>query len=343
MVRRSFAASLTRAYRRNLGAMAKATVKASVKNATRAAGQVSKQAARAAAEQLRPPPGDGDWLGGVAVGPGGARRYHLFRPARLRFAFAETPPLMVMLHGCGQTGRGFAAATRMNSLAAREGFLVLYPEQELLAHSNNCWNWYDVASGKSLAEAATLMAAIDQVCLLYRADPARVAVAGLSAGAGMAALLATHYPARFKAVVMHSGVAPGAATSPKMALGAMRGQRAPSIPRTLGLPPLLVLHGDRDAVVSSRNAVAAAAMWAVAMDARPAGTRAVQRGRRHAMRVTDFKRRGRTMVTLCDVTGLGHAWSGGAPKHAYSDPEGPDATRMAWAFAARQFRATPAR
>jgi poly(3-hydroxybutyrate) depolymerase len=37
------------------------------------------------------------------------------------------------------------------------------------------------------------------------------------------------------------------------------------------------------------------------------------------------------------VQGLGHAWSGGAAGQPYSDPRGPDASRMIWAFAARAF------
>jgi poly(3-hydroxybutyrate) depolymerase len=39
------------------------------------------------------------------------------------------------------------------------------------------------------------------------------------------------------------------------------------------------------------------------------------------------------------VAGLGHAWSGGAAGQPYSDPKGPDAARMVWAFALRQFGA----
>ncbi|WP_418122163.1 alpha/beta hydrolase family esterase [Variovorax sp. 160MFSha2.1] len=343
MARRSTASVFARAYERNLRALTKATLS----NSKRIAGQVQ----RATAKRLKPPPGRGDWLSGVAVGPGGARGYHLFRPAGLELKPGERLPLMVMLHGCGQTGRDFAASTRMNALAVRQRFLVLYPEQDRIAHPQGCWNWYERRSGKADAEAATLMAAIDQACLLYSVDRDRVALAGLSAGASMAALLATRYPNRFRAVVMHSGVAPGAAKSPATALGAMRGEHVPPMPTTavgkaMGaaavfttLPPMLVLHGDADAVVAPSNAASSAAVWATAVGARPGLTREVQRGRRRAMRVTDFRRKGRTLVTLCEIAGLGHSWSGGAPKLLFSDPEGPDATRMAWAFAAAQFKA----
>ncbi|WP_418117539.1 alpha/beta hydrolase family esterase [Variovorax sp. 350MFTsu5.1] len=343
MARRSTASVFARAYERNLRALTKATLS----NSKRIAGQVQ----RATAKRLKPPPGKGDWLAGVAMGPGGARGYHLFRPAGLELHPGERLPLMVMLHGCGQTGRDFAASSRMNALAVRQRFLVLYPEQDRIAHPQGCWNWYERRSGKADAEAATLMAAIDQACMLYPVDRDRVALAGLSAGASMAALLATRYPNRFRAVVMHSGVAPGAAKSSATALGAMRGEHVPPMPTTavgkaMGaaavfttLPPMLVLHGDADAVVAPSNAVSSAAVWATAVGARPGLTREVQRGKRRPMRVTDFRRKGRTLVTLCEIAGLGHSWSGGAPKLLFSDPEGPDATRMTWAFAAAQFKA----
>jgi len=38
-----------------------------------------------------------------------------------------------------------------------------------------------------------------------------------------------------------------------------------------------------------------------------------------------------------EVGRLGHAWSGGAARQPYSDGQGPDASRMVWAFASRQF------
>lgn len=344
MARRpSSATALTRAYQRSVKALTKATLQ----GGQRLAGQLQ----RAGTQHLAPPPGRGDWIGGMALGPAGARGYHLYCPPGLQLQPGERLPLLVMLHGCGQTGRDFAVSTRMDPLAARHRFMVLYPEQDRLANPQGCWNWYDRRSGKADAEAATLMAAVDQVCLLYRADRERVAVAGLSAGASMAALLATRYPVRFKAVAMHSGVAPGAAKSPVTALGAMRGQHPPALLATavgkaLGaaalfttLPPLLVLHGDADDVVAPGNAQDSAAIWAAATGAVPGKPRELQRGQRHPMRVTDYKHAGRTCVTLCEIAQLGHAWSGGAARAPFSDAAGPDASRLVWAFAARQFAA----
>jgi len=280
------------------------------------------------------------------MGATGARRFRLYRPPGVKVG--ERLPMMVMLHGCGQDANSFASSTRMNRIAMRERFLVLYPEQDRFANAQGCWNWFDTDNGRAYGEAALIMQAIDQVCLLHPVDKARVAIAGLSAGAGLAALLVTRHPGRFKAVVMHSGVAPGMAHSSLSALGAMQGHRATlppdATPRTADAahwPPLLVIHGNADAVVSPRNSQAAAQLWASAAGAHAGPPRKVQRGQRHPMSVTDFKRQGVTVATLVAVDRLAHAWSGGAAGKPFSDAQGPDASRMAWAFAAKQFR-TPA-
>ncbi|MGQ3055404.1 MAG: extracellular catalytic domain type 1 short-chain-length polyhydroxyalkanoate depolymerase, partial [Roseateles sp.] len=185
------------------------------------------------------------------------------------------------------------------------------------------------------------------VCVLYAADRERIAVAGLSAGASMAALLATRYPQRFKALVMHSGVPPGTASSTVSAIGAMRGRREPLAPLAPGdivghWPPLMVIHGEADSVVSARNAGAAAQMWSQAAGASEGEPQQQRRGQRYPMTVTHFKRARQVVATLVEVGGLGHAWSGGAARQRFSDANGPDASRMVWRFAARQFD-TPTR
>jgi poly(hydroxyalkanoate) depolymerase family esterase len=258
--------------------------------------------------------------------------------------FGERLPLMVMLHGCRQDVKSFALSTRMNRIAARERFFVLYPEQDRLANAQGCWNWFDTRAGRAYGEAVLILNAIDQVCLLHPVDRARIAVAGLSAGASMAALLATRHPKRFKAVVMHSGIPPGTAHSGMTAIGAMHGYRparplqSPVTWLAAPRPPLLVIHGGKDHVVAASNGHAAARLWADAVGAGARKSRRVQRGKRHAMTVTDFKLGKQTVATLVEVASLGHAWSGGTAKLPFNDSKGPDASRMAWAFAAKQFR-----
>ncbi len=344
MARRIRKTLWTRTFQRTLSALTRATVRAAKQAAPKPKPKPKPKRIRAAARPAPSPPRRRattatPWVDGVAVGPAGARRFRLWKPPGTTASASR--PLLVMLHGCHQDAAGFARSTRMHALAAREGFLVLYPEQDRLANSQRCWNWFETRSGRANTEAATILAAIDQVCARHGADPARVALAGLSAGASMAALLAARHPERFRAVAMHSGVAPGAAHSTATALGAMHGRRSP-VPLDVGaapLPALLVIQGDADHIVRASNGRAAAQLWADALGARPGAARTVQRGARRAATIIDFKCGPRIVATLCEIAGLGHAWSGGAAGQPYSDAKGPDASRMIWSFATRRFTA----
>jgi poly(hydroxyalkanoate) depolymerase family esterase len=329
-----------RAGQRALGQAVKQAVKQTVEQVTR---QATRQLTQQSAPARRLAGGPGSWLPGLALGPAGPRRYWLYRPAGV--AAGERLPLLVMLHGCGQDAERLAASTRMNRVAERERFLVLYPEQERLANAQGCWNWFDTRGGRAQREAASVLAAVDQVCATAPVDRGRVAVAGLSAGASLAALLATLSPERFVAVVMHSGVAPGNADSPLSALGAMRGRRGGSgqAPVLRGAaapawPPLLVIQGMQDPVVAPANAGTAVQAWAAAVGARPVAPRTVQRGQRYPMVVSDFKLGRQLVARQVLIDGLAHAWSGGAAGQPFSDPHGPDASRLLWAFVAAQLR-----
>lgn len=346
MVKSYRTTSWSRVMSRGLSAVTRNAVRAGTRG-TRAVAQAGTRAVTKAlkpsVDKNKPPPGPGDWIRGMVVGAAGARRFRLYRPPGIREG--ERLPLLVMLHGCGQDARSFAVSTRMNRIAARERFLVLYPEQDRLANPQGCWNWFDTTAGRAFGEAALIMKAIDQVCRLYPVDGARVAVAGLSAGASMAVLLVSRHPERFKAVMMHSGVPPGTAHSTLSAVGAMHGRRdagrLKATPASMAesWPPLLVIHGERDTVVAASNGHAAVRAWADAAGARMCAARSLQRGKRYPMTVTDFKCGESTVATMVEVGSLGHAWSGGAASATFSDARGPDASRIVWAFAARQFRA----
>ena len=279
------------------------------------------------------------WTSGMVACVGGARRYRLYKPAGV--LRSERLPLVVMLHGCSQDAQTMAASSQMNRLAQAERFMVLYPEQDRLSNMQNCWNWYDTRAGRAQREADSIGAAVDHVCLTQPVDAQRMALVGLSAGAGLAGLLAVRQLQRFQAVVMHSGVGPGMASSSATALAAMRGRRAavPLAPLVAGLhlPALLVIQGTADPIVAPSNGGQVAQLWADREGAKAGPSRTVQRGKRHPALLTDYRNRGRLVATLCMVSGLGHAWSGGAPGVPYSDPKGPDASRMAWSFMKKQF------
>lgn len=276
------------------------------------------------------------WTMGTASADSGFRRYRLYIPSDLRTR--ERLPLVVMLHGCAQDAQALAASTKMNRLAQVERFIVLYPEQERLSNLQNCWNWYDTRAGRAQKEADSIASAVEHICRTHPVDPQRMAVAGLSAGAGLASLLAVRHAERFRAVVMHSGIAPGQANSSATALRTMRGRRV-AVPLAAGvhLPALLVIQGSADAIVAPCNGVQAAQLWADHEGAHAGSTRSVQRGKRYPAMLTDYRNRGRLVATLCIVNGLGHAWSGGATGHPFSDPKGPDASRIVWSFMKKQF------
>jgi poly(hydroxyalkanoate) depolymerase family esterase len=336
MTKRLRTSAWVRTFQRGILALTRVAMKTS----TRALVKTLRAAPNRSPTRRKAPPVDHSWTSGMAVGPGGARRYRLYTPPDVQ-PDAHLP-LLVMLHGCGQDANSFAASTRMNRIARREGFMVLYPEQDRLANHQGCWNWFATRSGRAYAEAELIMNAIDQVCLLHQADPACVAIGGLSAGASMAALVVTRHPGRFKALVMHSGIPPGTAHSTLTALGAMHGHRPtrPLVATPLTMeadwPPLLVIHGDADKVVAPGNGLAAVQLWAHAAGARAVAARSVQRGKRYPMAVTEFKRKSRAVATLVSIDGLAHAWSGGLASKPFGDGLGPDASRMTWAFVARQ-------
>lgn len=339
MARRTRSTLLGRSLQRSLRAITRSAVRAGAKAMVQALQpRPAKPAKKSSPTRSRFATGVRSSTG-ITVGIAGAQRYRLFVPPGVQRT--ERLPLLVMLHGCGQNAEALAASTRMNQLALRARFVVLYPEQNTLANLHGCWNWHQTRTGQAQREADAVNATISQVCQLTTVDATRIALVGLSAGASMAALLATRHPERFRAIAMHSGIAPGMAHSSASALKAMQGRGlvAPLSPLSActHLPALLVIQGSADRLVAPSNGNTAVQLWATREAAKAGLPRTVQRGARYPATVTDYKTKGRLVATLCDIKGLGHAWSGGAANQAYSDPKGPDASRMIWSFAVKQF------
>jgi poly(hydroxyalkanoate) depolymerase family esterase len=280
--------------------------------------------------------GKGEFIVGSYAGEAGARDYKLFIPPA---AGARALPLVVMLHGCTQNPDDFAAGTQMNEAALTHGFVVLYPAQSRQANPQGCWNWFKhTHQARGRGEPEILAGMTRDVMAHHAIDPARVYVAGLSAGGAMAAILGDAYPDLFAAVGVHSGLATGIATDLTSALGAMKGSGAKPTGAASGVATI-VFHGDADSTVHPGNGdhvitASAGALEGEAEKGYAAG------GHSYTRRVHRTAA-GEVIAEHWVVHGAPHAWSGGSAKGSYTDPRGPDATgEMVRFFMEHPHRAT---
>ena len=272
----------------------------------------------------------------------GRRAYKLYVPIHVD----ETPPMVVMLHGCTQSADDFAAGTQMNRLAEKHGFLVVYPEQAANANMSKCWNWFKAQDQmRDAGEPALIAGIVREVAARHNVDARRVFVAGLSAGAAMAVVVGQTYPELFSGVGAHSGLPYASAHDIPSAMVAMKGGRSgvagSGVPSPVSAPrggagqavPTIVFHGDRDHTVQHSNGLRIADQANDAFTEERKGVRlqsstqrAVSPGGRSYSRTVHTDANGTSRVESWTLHGAGHAWSGGHASGSYTDSGGPDAS-----------------
>jgi poly(hydroxyalkanoate) depolymerase family esterase len=271
----------------------------------------------------------GRWLDGSYANRAGEREYRLYVPSG--YSAGQPAALLTMLHGGTQNADDFAAGTRMNELAERHTFLVVYPEQSASANPMRYWNWFQQAHQCRGSGEPSLIAGLTRhIIAEYALEAASAYVAGFSAGGAMAAVMAACYPDVYAAVGVHSGLAYGVASDVASAFRAMKQGAPANTRRATAALPLIVFHGDGDPTVDHCNADCL-----VEQSVRAAGERAPTRplttkeqvpGGRQYTRSVFSGRDGRPVVEQWTVQGGGHAWAGGSPVGSYTDPLGPDAS-----------------
>ena len=183
-------------------------------------------------------------------------------------------PLVVVLHGCGQTASGYDTGAGWHQLAAELGFAVLAPEQKAVNNPNTCFDWFnpeDIRRGEG--ECASIAAMIRNLVETHRLDGRRVFITGLSAGGAMTAVMLATYPELFAGGAIIAGLPFGVAANVRDALEAMRSAplRTPQAWGDLvrgaadhhgAWPKISVWHGVLDTTVNISNAQASMAQWA---------------------------------------------------------------------------------
>jgi poly(hydroxyalkanoate) depolymerase family esterase len=259
-----------------------------------------------------------------------------------------------MLHGCTQDPDLFAKATQMNTVAEREGFYVLYPEQPASAQQMKCWHWFDAAHQvRGQGEPALIAGMVGQVKERYEVDGRAVFVAGLSAGAAMSVVMGATYPDVFAAIGVASGLEYKAGTTQAEGQQAMNlggpnpdaeGRAAyEAMGQAAQVVPVMVFHGTQDTTVKPINAGQILAQWAATdrlaaqgqppVHAKPdmSETGKAPNGRSFTHQV--YKNdAGTAILESYMVDGMAHAWSGGLRGGSYTDPQGPNASELLWGF-----------
>ena len=226
-----------------------------------------------------------DASGGLLAEDGGARGALVettdfgANPGGLRL-FSHVPegvgrgaPLVMALHGCGQSAAVYDQGSGWSTLAARFGFVVALAEQRRENNPQGCFNWFQPEdSARGQGEAASIRAMIRHLVATHGLDRRRIFITGLSAGGAFANVMLATYPELFAGGAIIAGLPFGAASTAQGALGLMfQGQANPD--RAWGdkvraasdhagpWPRVSVWHGGADHTVIPANGTAIVRQW----------------------------------------------------------------------------------
>jgi acetylxylan esterase len=139
----------------------------------------------------------------------GSLQMYVYVPDSVR----ASPPILVAMHQCTQSGPAFFSGSEFASLASQYGFIVVYPS---VTRSGSC---FDVSSAQALtrsggSDPVSIMSMITYAEQHYGGNPSRVYVTGASSGAMMTDVMLGDYPDVFQAGAAFMGVPFGCFAGP---------------------------------------------------------------------------------------------------------------------------------
>lgn len=229
------------------------------------------------------------------------RRYRLFVPTTLDRS--HPVPLLIALHGGGNSVDSFVETTQFDEAAAVGNFVVAYPEATGLAW--NAGRCCGSAPKRGVDDMSFLSQLVDELAAEHPIDPARVFMAGISNGAMMAYRFACERADQVRAIASVAGSVMVEECDPGRPVSVLelRGSEDPLVPFEGGLPNLPDLEG----ILPYRSATEVAEEWAdldgcsapPVTSAGGAVTTTAWEGCQEA-----------TAVRLVRVEGGGHVWFG---------------------------------
>lgn len=230
-------------------------------------------------------------------------------------------PLVIVLHGCGQTAGEVANLTGWNKLGYLNDFVVVYPQQRVLNNMSTCFNWFRNADiNKGQGECESIYQMLRYMLQHYAIDSNRVFITGLSAGAAMAVVMMATHPESFKGGAIFAGGAYKLATSAFEAAGVMAGTKKLSKEELIKnvteqnpaykgpYPGLIIYQGLNDLVVNHKNAGLLIDQWTGinGIDNMPDKTETSYAGVADIKRTEYADNSGSTIVTFYEIADLGH-------------------------------------
>lgn len=292
------------------------------------------------------------------------RDYWVFAPRRpLWRRYFHRPSLLVVLHGCKQTGEDMIRDTRFVKEARANDYVVVFPSvtswKPFPYRISNCWGfWIPEERHRGQGEVGDLDRILDAVELEFETEPSRRFAVGLSSGGAMAVALAVAYSDVIRAAGTIAGLAYGetsAAVSTTRSFASalpwfveetaqhrvpsfsalqplMREMEATGDGSEFGRPvPLFIMQSTQDRIVRIENAQLLRDVWLAR-----GGGKAMYRERCETLDERDGERcayldgRGRPQVETLFYQGRSdeptHYWPGDGDAGQFADWTGPSAT-----------------
>ena len=230
-------------------------------------------------------------------------------------------PLVIVLHGCGESVDEIARLTGWNKLASLNDFIVLYPHQRVLNNMSTCFNWFKNADiNKGEGECESIYRMILYMKQHYPVDSSRIFITGLSAGAAMAVVMMATHPEIFNSGAIFAGgaykLATNAFASASVMLGTNKASRDELIKNVVeqnpgykgSYPSMIIYQGLNDLVVNHKNAGLLIQQWTGIhhCDAVPDKTETSFKNIADIKRMKYTDSSGKTVVTFYEVNNLGH-------------------------------------